>query len=121
MKQHSPSPIFVRTYDLLLWLIPCTLKFPRSQRGALARQLQNEAFSLQRALVQAAKRDQLQADLQEADIALTNLRTYLRLSMDLKLISMGQYKHAAELVSEVGRLLGGWQKKTPQNQESRGS
>jgi len=28
------SPIFTKTYDLLLWLIPDTQKFPKDQRGA---------------------------------------------------------------------------------------
>ena len=35
---------------------------------------------------------------------------HLRLSRDLQLISMGQYEHAARMLVEVGRLLGGWQK-----------
>ena len=41
MKQ---SPIFVKSYDLLLWLIPRTLAFPKSQRGVLARQVQGQLF-----------------------------------------------------------------------------
>ena len=32
------SPLFVKTCDLLAWLIPATLKFPKAQR------LQNAAF-----------------------------------------------------------------------------
>src|SRR5690606_17474015 len=30
------SPLFVKTYDFLLWLLPITLKFPKSQRFLLA-------------------------------------------------------------------------------------
>jgi hypothetical protein len=29
------SPIFTKTYDLLLWLIPTTQKFPKDQRFVL--------------------------------------------------------------------------------------
>ena len=47
------SPIFVKSYDLLQWLIPRTLAFPRSQRGVLARQVQHHAFALYEALVDA--------------------------------------------------------------------
>jgi len=33
IKEPRPqSPLFVKTYDFLLWLIPLTLKFPKSQR-----------------------------------------------------------------------------------------
>jgi hypothetical protein len=45
------------------------------------------------------------------------LAVYLRLCHDLELLSLGQYAHVSKMVGEVGRLLGGWQKKlteTPQ-------
>ena len=43
-------------------------------------------------------------------MTLTKLRLYLRLCRDLELLSPGQYAHVTRMVSEVGRLLGGWQK-----------
>jgi hypothetical protein len=36
----EPSPIFVKTYDLLVWLIPITMQFPKSQRFVLALRVQ---------------------------------------------------------------------------------
>jgi hypothetical protein len=42
----SESPIFARTYDLLRWLIPLTIKFPRQQRFVLAEALQGCALRL---------------------------------------------------------------------------
>jgi hypothetical protein len=45
-----------------------------------------------------------------ADSELDKLRTHLRMCRDLSLISPGQYEHAARMLVEVGRLLGGWQK-----------
>lgn len=107
MKQ---SPIFVKCYDLMAWLIPCTLKFPKSQRGVLARQIQGRTFELYELLVDAGMSHDPVPLLQQADATLTKLRAYLRLSKDLKLLSIGQYEHAARLVAEVGRLLGGWLK-----------
>ena len=44
MKQ---SPIFTRTYDLLRWLIPATIKFPREQRFVLAEAVQRTALAWQ--------------------------------------------------------------------------
>ena len=49
--------------------------------------------------------------LRQADVELTKLRFYLRLCRDLQLMSIGQYRHAAQMVNEVGRLLGGWRGK----------
>ena len=108
MKQ---SPIFVRTYDLLRWLIPTTIKFPRSQRFVLARMVQWTALQFQERLIEAALGQKPKARLAEADVLLTKLRFYLRLCCDLGLFNEGQYAHVAQMVAEVGRLLGGWQKK----------
>ncbi len=107
MKQ---SPIFIKHYDLMAWLIPCTLHFPKSQRGVLARQLQTELFRIQEALVAAGANKHPLPSLEEADQGLIRLRTYLRLSRDLKLLSPDQYEHVSKLAAEVGRLLGGWMK-----------
>ena len=38
----------------------------------------------------------------------------LRLSKDLKYISIKQYEHASKLVIEIGKMNGGWMKSTQQ-------
>ncbi|MCB0200840.1 MAG: diversity-generating retroelement protein Avd [Anaerolineae bacterium] len=105
MKQ---SPIFTRTYDLLRWLIPVTIKFPRKQRFVLAEAVQRTALAWQEQLIEAAYSPAPQQKLREADVTLTKLRTYLRLCNDLGLLTSGQYAHVSRMVDEVGRLLGGW-------------
>ena len=105
MKQ---SPIFLKTYDLMLWLVPRTLAFPKSQRGVLARRIQQQVFALYEALVDAVGSEEPQAHLHQADMTLTKLRTYLRMARDLHLLSLRQYGHGCRLLAEVGRLLGGW-------------
>ena len=35
----TESPVFVRTYDFIQWLIPRTMSFPRSQRFILTKRL----------------------------------------------------------------------------------
>ena len=39
--------IFTRTYGLLTWLLPCTEKFPRSQRFVVTKLLQDAALDFQ--------------------------------------------------------------------------
>jgi hypothetical protein len=102
------SPIFTRTYDLLRWLIPMTVKFPRQQRFVLAEAVQRTALGFQERLIEAARASDPLPLLRQADTELTKLRFYLRLCQDLQLMSLGQYRHAAGMVNEVGRLLGGW-------------
>jgi hypothetical protein len=111
----SESPIFVKTYDLIQWLVPKTTGYSRQYRFSLALPIQQHAFALQRRLVQAAKAGS-RADagryLNQADVELTLLRYKIRLSRDLNLLQLGNYEHASRLVDEIGRLLGGWMKKT---------
>jgi len=107
------SPIFVRSYDLLKWLLQATEHFPRGQRFVMAQRLQAVAFDFQDALVAAGRGsgDTRRRSLDAADYHLARLRLYLRLSLDMRWLSMGQYEHVSRMVDEIGRLLGGWQRK----------
>lgn len=104
------SPIFSKTYDLIAWLIPLTIKFPRQQRFVMAATIQRESLRFQELLIEAAHLRAPRERLVAADAELDKLRTHIRLCLDLHLIQPGQYEHAARLLTEVGRLLGGWQK-----------
>ncbi len=108
------SPIFSRTYDLLLWLIPKASTFPRAHRFGLGERVVRLALDFQESLIAAglmpgaARLDILKA----ADVQLAKLRQTLRLCKDLELFSIGQYEHVAARTVEIGKLLGGWLKKT---------
>ncbi|GAB4422500.1 MAG: hypothetical protein Kow002_11900 [Anaerolineales bacterium] len=105
------SPIFTKTYDLLKWLLPATQKFPKEHRFVLAKKVQESAFDLHDALLAAGLGYERAQHLQQADVALRRLQLYLRLSHDLKFISIRQYEHVSRMTVEIGRLLGGWRKK----------
>ena len=105
MKQ---SPIFSKTYDLVAWLIPLTVKFPRQHRFVMAAALQREALRFQELLIEAVHQPLPDDALRAADAELDKLRTHLRMSLDLALIKPGQYEHAARMTTEIGKLLGGW-------------
>lgn len=104
------SPIFARCDELVLWVLRATVRYPRPFRAALGRATQEATLLLQRELIAAARRRDKRAALQAADEALSELRILLRQGQALKLLSHGQYEHAARLADEVGRLLGGWRK-----------
>ena len=107
----TQSPIFSKTYDFVAWLIPLTLKFPRYQRFVMAEVLQQEAIRFQGLLIEAAHQESPLPRLVAADSELDKIRTHIRLCRDLQMISPGQYEHAAVMLVEVGRLLGGWKRK----------
>jgi cytosine/adenosine deaminase-related metal-dependent hydrolase len=106
------SPIFTKTYDLLLWLLPATTKFPREYRFLLTKAVQETALRFQERLIEASvgRGRTTNRALAQADVELTKLRFYLRLSIDLQLFRENQYRHVSLMVAEIGRLLGGWRK-----------
>ena len=109
MKQ---SPIFAKTYDFLLWLIPATTKFPREHRFGLAAKVQAAVYRFQEDLLEAglSQGKGRSRALARADVSLAKVRFYIRLCRDLNLITPSQYQHAAKMETEIGRLLGGWRK-----------
>ena len=48
--------------------------------------------------------------LRAADAELLKIRLYLRLCERWQWLSPGQYRHASQMVAEMGNLLGGWLK-----------
>jgi hypothetical protein len=107
----NEAPIFAKTYDLLLWLTPATLKYPREHRYALALRTQQAAFEFNELIVLARKTRDKQRLLTEADARLEQVRLYLRLAHDLNLLTLRQYEHVSREVSAVGALLGDWIKR----------
>jgi four helix bundle protein len=105
------SPIFIRTFDLLVWLLPFTQKFPKEQRFVLAARVQNAAFDFNDAIVAASLSKKKAEHLEQADIELQRLRLYLRLCQRMEYFSKGQYEHVFKMVEEIGKLLGGWNRK----------
>ncbi len=111
---YEEMPIFTRTFDFLTWLLPATNNFPRAHRHTFTQRLLGAAFDLREQLEAAqhrAGRDRL-AQLKLADESLDKVRVYLRLAAKWDWLSKGQYQHVALMVSEIGRLLGGWRKVT---------
>lgn len=111
---EQEMPIFTRTFDFLSWLLPTTNRFPRAHRFTLTQRLLNAAFDLREHLEVANARRGADRRLQlaRADEALSHVRLYLRLAERWGWLTDGQYQHAAGMVAEIGRLLGGWQKAT---------
>lgn len=108
------SPLFIKTYDLLKYLMPVTQKFPRSQRFVLAKRIEDAALDFYECLLEARKVDIVTRRdvLRRADVELEKLRLHLRLSMELQYLKFPQYEHVSGYVVEIGRMLGSWREGT---------
>ncbi len=108
----NQSPIFIKTEAFMAWLFEHTAKFPRHERFRLAKRIEDALFDFHAALVMATNTAEPRLYLIQADTQLNLLRAYLRLAVELKYTTPKQYQHTTEHTSEIGKLLGGWMKKT---------
>jgi hypothetical protein len=106
----SESPIFIKAFEMLEWLLARTQKFPKSQRFVMAKRMEDAGLGLYDELVRAARAREKADALAEADFHLERLKVYNRLCVKLELLAFNQYEHLARELDEVGRLLGGWRR-----------
>jgi hypothetical protein len=107
----AQSPLFAKTESFMLWLFPHTVSFPKHERFRLAKRIDDSLLNFHHLLVQASRATDKISPLQEADVHLHLLRVYFRLAVELKYTTPKQYEHASTHLEELGKLLGGWQKK----------
>jgi four helix bundle protein len=102
------SPIFTKTYELIVWLNPLLTRFPKDQRFRMTKRIEDSLFTFHENLLWAAQHKERHAYLLEADHELEKMRVYLRLSMDMGWIKFEQYERVGKMLTEIGKLLGGW-------------
>ncbi len=107
MKQVE-LPIIQKTFDTIKWLIPKIEKFPRTQKFVLGDRIEVAFLDFLQMLTLASKRKQKIDILEEADAKLFEIRYLIRLTVDMKYISVKQYEYIAENITELGAMLGGW-------------
>ena len=108
----DPTPLFTKTFDYVAWLMQVTNHFPRSQRFLVTQRLLNAALDFQELVLEANNKrmpERLEK-LELADEKLDKVRIYLRLALKLEWLTSGQYRHGAAMVTEIGRLLGEWER-----------
>ena len=112
MSDTKELSIYQKYYDLMLYSLPIIGRFPKDQRFILGQQIENQMIEIAKMIVHANKLRQKKGKLYEIDIELEKLRFLIRLSKDLRIMTVSKYGHHCERLDEVGRLLGGWLKTT---------
>jgi hypothetical protein len=103
--------IYDRAYHLCLWVYPATSNYPRFLRG-LAIRTTELATQLLLDITKANAERSKTVTVSGIVLAVRQLKTLLRLAMELKGLSFNQYEHAAKLTDEIGKLAWGWLRAT---------
>ncbi len=102
---------FQKTYDFVVWLYHLLNKLPRNHRPLLGHQIYTLALVILVSVIEAnTERDIDVRRVIQHKISrdLDTLRILIRLTKDVRLMSVKQYTFAVEKMNEIGRLLQGW-------------
>lgn len=98
-------------HDLLVWLIPRLDHFPRNRRFTLGERIESGLLDVLEDLTHAAyARSERARALSRANRRLQVVRHLWRLAHELEVVGLRHYGHGAELLTTLGRQIGGWQR-----------
>ena len=109
---NAPA-IVQRAYDLLLYLVPQLVKFPRAQKFVLADRIQNKLTDILEMLIRAyylPRGEAKSAALQKVNLELEVLRHLVRLAKDLHCLDLHRYELVQQQIHEIGLQNGAWLK-----------
>ena len=104
--------VFHKTYEFIKWLHALLNNFPKSEKYTLAQKIENASLSVLEGVIKSNHDFDKAASIEATIVELDKLRVFFRLAKDLRFISFAQYEEGAKLIDEIGRLLGGWKKKS---------
>ncbi|MBI5408248.1 MAG: diversity-generating retroelement protein Avd [Nitrospirae bacterium] len=101
-------PAVTKLYDIILWLIPQVEKFPRDYKFTLGDRIVNNLLDSLELLIEAAYSKEKYHLLRKLNLQLEKLRFLIRLSKDLKVMSIKKYAYIPGEINELGKMTGGW-------------
>lgn len=93
-----------KLYDFLLWIVPKLEKFPRSQKFLIADRIETIMLDTLDLLIEATYTKRKSGPLRAANLKLEQLRYLIRLSKDLKLLSLKSYEFSARSRRDLREL-----------------
>ena len=108
----SATPVLEKHYDLVLWFLPKLAGFPKDQRYVLADRIGVLLLDILGFLIDAVYNPDRAEILKAVNVRLDQLRYLVRITKDMKYISIRQYDHFTVKIIEIGRMVGGWRRTT---------
>lgn len=99
-----------KIYDLLLWIIPQLEKFPKGQRYLLGDRIETLILDIMDLIIEAVYTKKKTSFLKDANLKVEKLRHLIRLTADLKYLSIKKYEYSSKCLNEIGSEIGGWLK-----------
>jgi hypothetical protein len=108
MGMGTEVPAVTKLYDIILWLFPHMEKFPRTHKFTIGDRMATLLLDTLEELLEAAYSREKRDHLHKVNMNLEKLRYMIRISKDMKLISLRKYEYLSVEINELGRMVGGW-------------
>lgn len=104
--------ILQKTYNMAIYGHTCLKQFPKDEKHVMAADIRRSMYRLLRLIIRANKRRNKRKCLDAMDEELDVLRIAIRLAAEeeLRYLSLKKYENWVKMLSEIGRMLGGWMK-----------
>ena len=96
--------------ELIKYIDVYTRHFPKYQKYVLGERLRNQSQDLIDLIITINKKYYKKTDLTLLDVRHEQLRVNTNISYELELVEEYRYRHLANLINEIGRMIGGWLK-----------
>ena len=102
--------LFQKIYDLILEIHPIIITFPKNERFTLGQKMENTLLSILEIVIVVNLGKVSSNYFRKIDVELQKLKIFIRLSKDLRFISIKTYGSLEEKVVEIGKILGGFER-----------
>jgi hypothetical protein len=106
----EPLKIKQKIEDMIAYAYIVLAQFPKSEKHTLAAEIKKSMFRLLELVIACNKKYFKKTTMQELDVELDMLRSYVRLAVTLKFIPLKKYEIWAGYLTEIGKMIGGWMK-----------
>ena len=96
--------------DMIAYGYVALQQFPKAEKHTLAADIKRSMFRLLELVIICNKKYYKKTTMQELDVELDVLRSYVRLAMTLKFLSFHKYEVWSGYLNEIGKMIGGWLK-----------
>lgn len=115
---NDSQNIILKYHEYLKTLFPVIEKFPRSYRFLLGDRILVLSFDTLEKIIEAYYQKEKIHSLIQANLYIEKTRNFLRIAVELKLLSFKQTERLLSMLEETGRMLGGWLKKEKSKYEN---
>ncbi len=104
--------------DMIEYAYPILKQFPKEEKFVMAADIKHIMLDALRYCVKAGKKKSRKTALYDLDIEIQALKRFIRISYNLRFLSMHHYEVWSGKVAEIGKMVGGMIRAENQNASS---